>query len=64
MAALNVPSAVNRDGKVLESLVGSGVQLQVLEGSEQAAEAAATEGLTSSEEEEIEGHLRGLGYVE
>ncbi|MGH2820936.1 MAG: alkaline phosphatase family protein [Actinomycetota bacterium] len=63
MAALGVPSAVARDGKVLASLVGSDVALEVGEGAgrERAADAS---GLTSDEEGEIEDHLRGLGYVE
>jgi predicted AlkP superfamily phosphohydrolase/phosphomutase len=68
LAALGVPSAVPRDGKVLRSLVGDGVDLKVDESSiqEQAGGSVATAegGLTSDEEGEIEDHLRGLGYVE
>jgi predicted AlkP superfamily phosphohydrolase/phosphomutase len=65
MAALGVPSAVPRDGKVLQSLVGEGVELEVLDQDEasKSSDDDAT-GLTSTEEDEIEGHLRGLGYVE
>lgn len=68
MAALGVASAVPRDGKVLRSLVGDGVDLTIDESSiqEQAGGSVGTSegGLTSDEEGEIEDHLRGLGYVE
>ena len=64
LAALGVPSAVERDGKVLSTLVGEGVDLEVKEGSGDKAEAVDPTGLTSDEEGEIEDHLRGLGYVE
>jgi len=65
MAALGVPTAVPRDGKVLRSLVGNGVGLDVLE-QDDASKASSDDdsGLTSTEEDEIEDHLRGLGYVE
>jgi predicted AlkP superfamily phosphohydrolase/phosphomutase len=63
LAALGVPSGVARDGAVLESLVGAGVRLEVVEsaGDEQRRDDS---GLTSDEEGEIEEQLRGLGYVE
>jgi predicted AlkP superfamily phosphohydrolase/phosphomutase len=65
MAALGVPSAVPRDGKVIESLVGAGVGLKVTEGGGADAPARDVQtGLTSGEEGEIEDQLRGLGYVE
>ncbi|MGH2737152.1 MAG: alkaline phosphatase family protein [Actinomycetota bacterium] len=63
LAVLGIPSAVPRDGKVLTSLAGQGVELQVDESA--AAHAHDTDtGLTSDEEGEIEDQLRGLGYVE
>ena len=65
LAALGVPSAIERDGKVLPSLVGEGVELDL--GAAAAggkADAVDETGLTSDEEGEIEDHLRGLGYVE
>jgi hypothetical protein len=63
LAALGVPSAVPRDGKVLPALAGEGVRLEVTrEGSPTTGPADG--GLTSDEEGEIEEHLRGLGYVE
>lgn len=65
LAALGVPSAIPRDGRVLQTLVGPGVDLTVDEGAVAAAGGAADDtGLTSDEEGEIEDHLRGLGYVE
>ena len=64
MAALGVPSAVPRDGKVIASLVGPETQLRVDESVLEGAGGEAGSGLTSDEEGEIEDHLRGLGYVE
>lgn len=62
LAALNVTTAVPRDGKVLSQLVGSDARLEVGDGVEDGDR--SDEGLTSQEETEIETHLRGLGYVE
>jgi predicted AlkP superfamily phosphohydrolase/phosphomutase len=65
LAALGVPSAIDRDGKVLKTLVGDGVELKV-----EATDSAIKQqqdldtGLSEDEEGEIEDHLRGLGYVE
>ena len=64
LAALDVASAVPRDGRVLESLVGSGVQLKVADAGAAGKASDGETGLTSDEEGEIEDHLRGLGYVE
>ena len=64
LAALDVPSAVERDGKVLASLVGEGVELRIETKGGGPADAVDETGLTSNEEGEIEDHLRGLGYVE
>ena len=64
LGALGVPSAIERDGKVLSSLVGEGVELEVAAGAGDKADAVDPTGLTSDEEGEIEDHLRGLGYVE
>ncbi|MGH2729128.1 MAG: alkaline phosphatase family protein, partial [Actinomycetota bacterium] len=63
LAALGVPSAVPRDGSVLEPLVGPGVNLEVTTTAVE-RDAEGDSGLTSEEEGEIEDHLRGLGYVE
>jgi hypothetical protein len=65
MAALGVPSAIPRDGKVLESLVGPGLSLEVRgDGAVTRAATVDESGLNADEEGEIEDHLRGLGYVE
>jgi predicted AlkP superfamily phosphohydrolase/phosphomutase len=65
MAALGVPSAIPRDGKVLGSLVGD-IKLEVIAGGGGGPGLSSEDdtGLTSDEEGEIEDHLRGLGYVE
>lgn len=63
LAALGVPSAIPRDGRVLPTLVGAGVELTVTDAAV-AGPTADDTGLTSDEEGEIEDHLRGLGYVE
>ncbi|HVF54047.1 MAG TPA: alkaline phosphatase family protein [Actinomycetota bacterium] len=65
LAALGVPSAVDRDGRVIPTLVGPDVSLTVTSPGTAAATAVDTEtGLTTDEEGEIEEQLRGLGYVE
>jgi predicted AlkP superfamily phosphohydrolase/phosphomutase len=63
-AALGVPSAVERDGRPIESLAGAGAELTVAESGSSGASEPSETGLTSDEEGEIEDHLRGLGYVE
>jgi predicted AlkP superfamily phosphohydrolase/phosphomutase len=63
MAALGVQSSIARDGKVLRSLVGE-AQLSVMDAGPGGHDATSEAGLTSTEETEIEEHLRGLGYVE
>jgi predicted AlkP superfamily phosphohydrolase/phosphomutase len=64
LAALGASSEVPRDGKVIASLVGSNVTLNVARGVVTTSSAADDTGLTSDEAGEIEDHLRGLGYVE
>jgi hypothetical protein len=64
LAALGASSEVPRDGKVIASLVGSNVTLNVAGGVVTKSSAADDTGLTSDEAGEIEDHLRGLGYVE
>lgn len=63
LAALGVPSAIPRDGRVLEPLVGAR-ELRVEPRSDGHPPPSDTSGLTSKEESEVEDHLRGLGYVE
>jgi predicted AlkP superfamily phosphohydrolase/phosphomutase len=65
LAALGVPSGIERDGKVLKSLVGDKeLALELVDGDDASAGPVADSGLTSDEESEVEEHLRGLGYVE
>ncbi len=65
LAALGTPSAIARDGSVLAPLVGAGGKLTIAPASGgRWPGGASEEGLTASEEGEIEDHLRGLGYVE
>jgi predicted AlkP superfamily phosphohydrolase/phosphomutase len=63
LAALGVPSAVERDGRVIGSFVGGDAALEI---GGAASDGSGTDdtGLTSDESGEIEEHLRGLGYVE
>ena len=63
LAALGVESAVPRDGRVLEALAGSESRLAV-KARAAAADSRDDAGLSRGEEDEIEEHLRGLGYVE
>ena len=62
LAALGVPSGIERDGKVLRGLVGD-KQLEVNLVDASKGHGGGS-GLTSDEETEVEEHLRGLGYVE
>ncbi len=64
LAALGVPSAVPRDGHPIASLVGEGARLEVRSQGAAPGATVGAEGLSESEEDEIEDHLRGLGYVE
>jgi hypothetical protein len=64
MAALDVPSSIPRDGRVLTVLVGDGAEVRVEADVAAGSDVGADTGLTSDEEGEIEDHLRGLGYVE
>ncbi|MDQ3954281.1 MAG: alkaline phosphatase family protein [Actinomycetota bacterium] len=64
LAFLDVPSAVERDGKAHPALVGDKKLEVKTDTGGGPADAADETGLTSDEEGEIEDHLRGLGYVE
>ena len=63
LAALGVPSAIERDGKVLHSLAGD-VALETRTETRDVKRMSDEAGLTTEEQGEIEDHLRGLGYVE
>jgi predicted AlkP superfamily phosphohydrolase/phosphomutase len=62
LATLGVPTAIPRDGRVLSALAGAAT-LETKEGFNRAAD-SSEEGLSADEQEEVEDHLRGLGYVE
>lgn len=64
LAGLGVTSAVARDGKAIGSFLGEGARLVVKGDADAGGPARGESGLTSDEATEIEGHLRGLGYVE
>jgi predicted AlkP superfamily phosphohydrolase/phosphomutase len=64
LAALGASSGIPRDGKVISSLVGSDVALDVAGTDVAESPTGDATGLTSDEAGEIEDHLRGLGYVE
>ena len=63
LASLGVPSAVERDGKVISQFAGAAAELKI-DDTGSVGGGTADGGLTSEEESEIEDHLRGLGYVE
>lgn len=64
MAALGVPSAVERDGRPLSALLGRDAELEVSADAGAQSEGHDDSGLSTDEEGEVEEHLRGLGYVE
>jgi predicted AlkP superfamily phosphohydrolase/phosphomutase len=64
LAGLNVPASVKHDGQVLSALVGD--EASVAAAGIREAEATGDEatGLAEDEAQEVEEHLRGLGYLE
>ncbi len=70
LAALDAPAAVKPTGRILHEVVGSGASLTERE----ATEKPSTQGVvipgmdntvvTDTEADEMEEHLRGLGYIE
>jgi hypothetical protein len=69
VAALGAPTAVKPTGRVLSEIVGS-VELVEREASEQSTAGSGIPGMgneaevTDTEADEMEEHLRGLGYIE
>ena len=63
LAALEVPSSVEHDGRALPALVGKEASVAAAQtaGSESGS---GEEGLDADEAAEVEEHLRGLGYLE
>jgi predicted AlkP superfamily phosphohydrolase/phosphomutase len=62
LAAAEAPASIRATGRVLHELVGHGA-VEAAEGAVDLGESGA-EGLEESEVDEIEDHLRGLGYLE
>ncbi len=73
VAALDAPTAVKPTGRVLTEIVGGEGKLTEREATEPSSAAAAIPGIpgmgneagvTDTEADEMEDHLRGLGYIE
>jgi predicted AlkP superfamily phosphohydrolase/phosphomutase len=66
LAALGVPASVKHDGQVLVPLVGEEGQVEAARAAaaSEPVEARDESGLDENEAEELEDHLRGLGYLE
>jgi hypothetical protein len=63
LAALDAPASVQHTGRVLTQVVGA--EATVRAGESAAAETGSTEAaVTDTEADEMEEHLRGLGYLE
>ncbi len=70
VAALDAPTAVKPTGRVLHEIVGSGAQLTEREATEKPSTASVqipgmdNPTVSETEADEMEEHLRGLGYIE
>ena len=70
VAALGAPSAVKPTGRVLEEIVGSDSAFVAREATETSSAGAGIPGMgneggvSDTEADEMEEHLRGLGYIE
>jgi predicted AlkP superfamily phosphohydrolase/phosphomutase len=70
VAALGAPTAVKPTGRVLQEVVGADAALVAREATEQSSAGSGIPGLgnegqvTDTEADEMEEHLRGLGYIE
>ena len=64
VAALGAPTAVQPTGRVLHEVVGAEAALVAREATDDAADDGADEHVTDTEADEMEEHLRGLGYIE
>ena len=70
VAALGAPTAVKPTGRVLQEVVGADSALVAREAAEQSSAGSGIPGLgnegqvTDTEADEMEEHLRGLGYIE
>ncbi len=65
MAALGAPTAVEPTGRVLQELLGADAHLLSREASDAIPGMGGNEAnVTDTEADEMEEHLRGLGYIE
>jgi predicted AlkP superfamily phosphohydrolase/phosphomutase len=64
LAALDAPSTMPATGRVLNEVVGAEAVVRAGEATDDATPAAPEEDLGATEAEEMEEHLRGLGYLE
>jgi predicted AlkP superfamily phosphohydrolase/phosphomutase len=67
LAALNAPSSVEHTGRVLHELIGAGAGVSKKEPAAATAAMSSSEdasNVTDTEADEMEEHLRGLGYLE
>ncbi len=69
VAALDAPTAVKPTGRVLHEIVGADAKVSQAEASKPAAcipgmDGDETSAVTDTEADEMEEHLRGLGYIE
>jgi len=64
LAAAGAPASVHHTGRVLTELVGAAAGSRAAAAAVPAPDADTSSGLDEHEEEEVEEHLRGLGYLE
>jgi predicted AlkP superfamily phosphohydrolase/phosphomutase len=64
LAALGVPASVKHDGQVLSAVVGDEAAVPGAGVREEHPRGGEDEGLAADEAQEVEEHLRGLGYLE
>ncbi|HEV3475052.1 MAG TPA: alkaline phosphatase family protein [Actinomycetota bacterium] len=64
LAALSVPASVKHDGQVLSAVVGDEAVVPGPGVRDEQHRGADEEGLAADEAQEVEEHLRGLGYLE
>ncbi len=64
LAALGVPASVKHDGQVLQAIVGDEASVAAAKAGVVDESPDADAGLDADEAQEVEEHLRGLGYLE
>ncbi|HCO02523.1 MAG TPA: hypothetical protein DIT48_04005, partial [Actinobacteria bacterium] len=64
LAAVGAPTSVRHSGTVLQALVGQGAAVTAGVAAGEAIPGMGDLALNEDEAEEVEEHLRGLGYLE